>query len=498
MDHNEHMMNSSSSLLARRVNASSFNALNASLSTPKGLTLNLTAQSTTNKTISAAGFDQLAIIQMMCFPLITAAGLIGNTLICFAVFKRRRLRITDVFILNLAATDLATCVISIPFDFVEILMKQWPFGNVLCKTVYPLQTILMAVSVYTLLFMSWERHRSVMPPLKPKLKAKRAVAIVVFLWIASISLVGPYIAILRVEKADGRAECKERWPRAYHPKVFTLAVFIALYVLPLFVITANYIRISQKLWRDIQRMQKAIGEKSGISRKPLTQARAQRNMRIVRIFIIVVIAFSLCMLPNHIMWIWFDYGTGTEYENFDTIIVFCFILVYSNSAINPFIFVFLHRRYCKGMFNSCSALKAFASSCLKSEETDRDDAAIDNNCKRNGHGTTRRKKKTQQKNRKPYTMQVQSPHNLYTARKEFWNNYWRRELIPKYEARRDRVAYRNVRNSFRQFKDAEEVNEGDDGNVALLATRKVKVNFGEVVHIDEQRFLRQPAGETIM
>ncbi|XP_020607386.1 galanin receptor type 1-like [Orbicella faveolata] len=485
------MMNSSS-VLARSVNVSNVIALNASLSTSKGLTLNLTAQSTTNKSISAEGFDRLAIVQMMCFPIITAAGLIGNTLICLAVFKRRRLRITDVFILNLAATDLATCVISIPFDFVEILMKQWPFGNVLCKTVYPLQTILMAVSVYTLLFMSWERHRSVMPPLKPKLKAKRAVAVVFFLWIASISLVGPYIAILRVEKADGRTECSESWPQAYHPKVFTLAVFIALYVLPLFVITANYIRISQKLWRDIQRMQKAIGEKNGNSKKPLTQARAQRNMRIVRIFILVVIAFSLCMLPNHIMWIWYDFGAGREYENFNTIIVFCFILVYSNSAINPFIFVFLHRRYCKGMFNSCSALKAFASSCLKSE------VIRDNNCNRKGHGTTRRKKKIQKKNRKPYTMQVESPHKLYTARKEFWNNYWRHELIPKYEARRDCVAYRNVRNSFRQFKDAEDVNEGDDGYVAPLATRKVKVNFGEVVHIDEQRLLRQPAGETII
>jgi len=91
-----------------------------------------------------------------------------------------------------------------------------------------------------------------------------------------------------------------------------------------------------------------------------------------------------------------------------------------------------------------------------------------------------------------------SPHKLYTARKEFWNNYWRHELIPKYEARRDRVAYRNVRNSFRKFKDAEDVNEGDDAYVAPLATRKVKVNFGEVVHIDEQRLQRQPEGETII
>ena len=484
-----------SNVHARSDNSSAvFAAQNAS---SKGLTFNLTGTFTTNKNISADGFDRLAIIQLMCFPIITAAGLIGNTLICLAVFKRRRLRITDVFILNLAATDLATCVISIPFDFVEILMKQWPFGNVLCKTVYPLQTILMAVSVYTLLFMSWERHRSVMPPLKPKLKATRALAIVFFLWIASISLVGPYIAILRVEKSDGSAECSENWPHEYHPKVFTLAVFIALYVLPLFVITANYIRISQKLWRDIERMQKAIGEKKRNSKKPLTQARAQRNMRIVRIFIIVVIAFSLCMLPNHIMWIWHDFGTGRNYQYFDTIIVFCFTLVYSNSAINPFIFVFLHRRYCKGIFNSCNALKAFAFSCLKSEESN-DESANNNNIIRNAQAKRRKKKMRMPKTRTPYTMQLASPHNLYTARKEFWNNYWRRELIPKYEARHDRgVAYQNVQNHFRQFKDVEDVNDSNEAIAAPQASRKVRVNFGEVVHIDEQRFL-QPAAESVM
>ena len=108
-----------------------FKAANASLVTSNP---NLTATSSiTNNNISAGGFDRLVIVQLMCFPVITAAGLIGNILICFAVFRRRRLRITDVFILNLAATDLGTCVISIPFDFAVLLAKQWPFGNVLCK-----------------------------------------------------------------------------------------------------------------------------------------------------------------------------------------------------------------------------------------------------------------------------------------------------------------------------------------------------------------------------
>ena len=456
------------------------------------------SSSITNTSISSTGgFDKFDIVQLMCFPIISTAGLIGNVLICLAVFKRRHLRITDVFILNLAATDLGTCVISIPFDFAEILAKQWPFGNVLCKTVYPLQTILIAVSVYTLLFMSWERHRSVMPPFKPKLKAKRALAILLFLWIACISLVGPFIAILRVETENGKTKCSEKWPENYYPKVFTLTVFIVLYVLPLFVITSNYIRISQKLWRDIQRMRKAIeGENKANVKKRLTQARAQRNMRIVKIFVIVVIAFSLCMLPNHIVWIWHDFGSGENHQRlFGTIIVFCYILMYANSAINPFIFVFLHRRYCKDIFSSCNPLKSLAS-CFKTDETSE---KMNNGPRlhRFSTGKAHRKKK-----RAPHTVQPGlTPHDIHAARKEFWNNYCRKELIAKYEARRfDRVFQlsKNGRTNSRLCKVVEEdKNNSDDDNLAPQATRKVRVNFGQVVHIDEQRFL-QPEGEPVM
>ena len=426
-----------------------------------------------NNATGSKSFDRLAVIQLMFFPIIAATGLIGNILICLAVFKLRpRLRVTDVFILNLASTDLATCTISIPFDFVEILTNHWPFGNVLCKIVYPLQTILMAVSVYTLLLMSWERHRSVMPPFRPKIKANRALAVVFFLWIASISLVGPYIAILRVQTDQGKEKCRENWPTEHHSKVFTLAVFVALYLLPLFVITANYIRISQKLWKDIQRMKQTIGERRSC-KKPLVRARAQRNMRVVKIFSIAVIAFSFCMLPNHVMWIWYDYGSGNHYPHFDTILVFCHILVYSNSAVNPFIFVFLHSRYYKGI---CKIRKL--SFCSKSEK---------------GHNKKHRSIKEQirkQSKGKAYTMQHEATHHNYTAKRQFWNNYWRRELVPSYEARRERVAFRRrCEKDGRSVCGLQAFNEGspcNDGN-QLIAVRR-KVNFGDVVHIVERRY----------
>lgn len=323
-----------------------------------------------NKTEVEQGtqFD-IRTVQLMCFPIIIVVGLVGNTLICIAVRRRSRLRVTDCFILNLAITDLATCLISIPFDFVEVLHGEWPFDSNLCKTVYPLQTILISVSVYTLLCMSLERRRAIIRPFMPKFKRWRVFWGICVVWVFSISLMGPYVAILDVKNTNSSRECIEKWPENNHAKVFTLAVFFVLFLLPLFAITTNYLTISLKLWKDIQRIKKAIGKSPNQGKRQLVKARAQRNMRIVKIFVLAVIVFAVCLVPNHFMWIWHDFGSGSNYKHFTTVLVFCNILIYANSAINPFIFISLHSRYCKDIANffPCCRMDFWLFLCSKTK-----------------------------------------------------------------------------------------------------------------------------------
>lgn len=61
----------------------------------------------------------------------------------------------------------------------------------------------MVVFVYMLFFMSWERYCLVMLLFKLKIKVKWVVMIVFIFWVVSISLVGLYIVIFRVEISDG-------------------------------------------------------------------------------------------------------------------------------------------------------------------------------------------------------------------------------------------------------------------------------------------------------
>ena len=106
----------------------------------------------------------LLIVKITCYSAICITGTIGNLMLIFSLALERQRKTSQYFILNLATVDLLTCVLSIPFDIVLVALGGWPFGSVLCRIIYPLQTIFMAVSVSTLLCMALERHRAIIHP----------------------------------------------------------------------------------------------------------------------------------------------------------------------------------------------------------------------------------------------------------------------------------------------------------------------------------------------
>lgn len=291
------------------------------------------------------------ILQLLCFSIIIVVGSVGNALICLAILSRKKRKTSEYFILNLAITDLSTSIISIPLDIIERLAGYFPFGSFLCKLVYPLQTILMAVSVATLLAMSLERHRAIMHPLKPRMKGRKPIVMIFVIWFGSSLLVSPYIYVLGFDGFN----CIENWPGTAFVKAYTMSVFIVLYICPLCGITVAYVRIGRKLYRDINNMKVIMADsEGGLTGKQMLKTRAHRNVRIVKIFVTAVVAFAVCMLPNHIMWLWNDYGDGGSSKYFTDLLVFTNILVYANSCINPFIFGTLQTRCtsCKDIIRS--------------------------------------------------------------------------------------------------------------------------------------------------
>ena len=284
--------------------------------------------------------ELLTVIQIICYSAIIVAGTIGNLMLIITLALKRPRKTSQYFILNLATVDLLTCMLSIPFDISLLLIGGWPFGPVLCRLVYPLQTLFMAVSVSTLLCMALERHRVIIHPLKPKIPGRLIILVITLIWLISAGLVSPYAAALKMKKGD----CLENWPNddLVYPKAFTLCVFVILYISPLCIISIAYARIGLRLRTQSKHAKVFVGAKS-VRRS--AKFRARQNIRVVKVFVIAVVAFALCLLPFQVMWMWSDFGNGQKWKHFDTVLTFANVMVYANSAINPFIFGAIGRKY---------------------------------------------------------------------------------------------------------------------------------------------------------
>jgi cholecystokinin-like receptor len=60
----------------------------------------------------------------------------GNFLVILTLIQNKRMRtVTNVFLLNLAFSDLLLGVVCMPFTLVGTLLRDFVFGEVMCKLI---------------------------------------------------------------------------------------------------------------------------------------------------------------------------------------------------------------------------------------------------------------------------------------------------------------------------------------------------------------------------
>lgn len=272
--------------------------------------------------------------------LIAFLGSIGNLLVLRAIFSQKKRKLHEYLILNLAATDAGTCLLGIPFDVAEQLIGSFPYGAALCRVIYPFQSLLIYSSVMTLLFMCVERYRLIVTPMKPRIRLRTGLKIIAGMWLLMCLIVLPLSLVLKFKGSY----CSEEWPHAYSAKVFTLIVFAFLYVIPLLVMTVLYslmIKVLNKDTESLKRRSRTISQES-------LNLQMTRNVTVVKVFIVAVVVFTVCMLPTHITWLWHDFGDGSSRpELFGKIVAFSNILMYANSVFNPLIFGYIMVKPCR-------------------------------------------------------------------------------------------------------------------------------------------------------
>lgn len=135
---------SSAASFAHNVTISLFRAMTAAADSGDGTVLMGGSTTTTVATrlvaattpgnASSASWSAMSKVQIPLYAVIFLLAVIGNSLVILTLVQNKRMRtITNVFLLNLAISDLFLGVLCMPFTLVGTLKRDFVFGAFMCK-----------------------------------------------------------------------------------------------------------------------------------------------------------------------------------------------------------------------------------------------------------------------------------------------------------------------------------------------------------------------------
>ncbi|XP_065059211.1 galanin receptor 2a-like [Rhopilema esculentum] len=267
----------------------------------------------------------LIIAEITVYCIVFFLSSIGNIVVILVVSRKRRMQtVTNWLIVNLAIADLAVTLICIPVEIPLILKGVWLYGRVFCHMLYPLQTMTIYASVYTLVAMSLTRYWAIRHPFRRQMSTKQAKILICFLWLISFSFVVPYI--IRLNYDPSQQACIEvSTPQG--KRNYTIAIFVSQYIFPLMLILFAYILIAVEL----------SGNPKGDA--TLTQKQKQKeNTKVLTMVVVVTVTFACCVLPYHVVGLYLEFSKSKAFPHQAEVSTLSYLLLFANSCMNPIIY----------------------------------------------------------------------------------------------------------------------------------------------------------------
>ncbi|XP_025110290.1 orexin receptor type 2-like [Pomacea canaliculata] len=293
-------------------------------------------------------------------------GLVGNSLVCFAVWRNHNMRtVTNVFIVNLAVGDFMVILLCLPPTLVQDVSNTWFMGAVMCKALLFLQNASVSVSVLTLSAIAVERWYAICYPLRFKSTLSRARNIIIIIWITAMLVALPELIVADAEryKFPGTFEsivltgCKPVWD-AWKQSIYQVFLAVAMYIAPIVLMSLTYAHIAFVLWKvaipgNSCQSVMAGGKRPMLDgkRSKLPEDQLASRRKAAKMLIAIVIVFGICYLPVHLMNV-LRYFQLLKTESAVQPLISHW-LPYFNSALNPVIYNFMSAKFRKEFKVAC-------------------------------------------------------------------------------------------------------------------------------------------------
>lgn len=288
----------------------------------------------------------------VAYTIIFAVGIFGNALVCYAVIRNRAMQtVTNLFITNLALSDILLCVFAVPFTPLYTFLARWVFGSLLCHIMPYAQGCSVYISTLTLTSIAIDRFFVIIYPFKPRMKIKTCLGLIIFIWFFALLVTFPYGYYMSLTDIY----CEEKWPSDHIRKAFGAITTIMQFVIPFIVMAFCYTCVSIKL---NDRLKSRPGSKN--SKKE--DAERERKRRTNRMLIAMVAIFGLSWLPLNLINMSTDFYSLTEIWKYYMLVFFlAHFIAMSSTCYNPFLYAWLNENFRKEFKQILPCLGAFVT-----------------------------------------------------------------------------------------------------------------------------------------
>ncbi|KAH8416761.1 hypothetical protein KR222_003283 [Zaprionus bogoriensis] len=225
----------------------------ASVASTVGSAASSSSSGSSGSSSSSSSATEMPVWLIPSYSVILLCAVLGNLLVISTLVQNRRMRtITNLFLLNLAISDMLLGVLCMPVTLVGTLLRNFIFGEFLCKLIQFSQAASVAVSSWTLVAISCERYYAICHPLRSRSwqTISHAYKIIGFIWLGGILCMTPIAVFSQLipTSRPGYCKCREHWPDQGYERFYNIMLDLILLVLPLLVLCVAYILITRTLY----------------------------------------------------------------------------------------------------------------------------------------------------------------------------------------------------------------------------------------------------------
>ncbi|RXN20567.1 C3a anaphylatoxin chemotactic receptor-like protein [Labeo rohita] len=267
------------------------------------------------------------VISLVFYYLTLILGVPGNTFVVYVAGLKMKRTVNTVGFLNLAIADLLCCLSTLYYVTRSAFGYHWPYGSIMCKFFHFIMLITMFASVFTLSLISLDRFTQVITPVWAQNHRSLLIARLscVAAWVLASVLSLPFMMLRDTYTVYNRTLCLHYQPDEQHYEMYgrlCIIRFVFGFLVPLICITTCY----------------------GFTARKLCRSRFHSG-RAFRIKLAVIVAFFLCWLPYHTVYLMIMYGGESSFWAALAVYPLAISLAYFNSCLNPILYVFMGHNF---------------------------------------------------------------------------------------------------------------------------------------------------------